>query len=72
CALPIYASAKDFAGLCKKYRDHLPEIDYDPYPLKEKAKIQEVPTGFNKIKAFRARHRCNDGETILYHLMVEM
>jgi hypothetical protein len=50
----------------------IPEIDYDPYPLKEKVKIEEAPTGFNKIKAFRARHRFNDGETILYHLLVEM
>ncbi|MCX6579663.1 MAG: hypothetical protein NT166_05710 [Candidatus Aminicenantes bacterium] len=40
--------------------------------MKKKAEIEEVPTGLNKIKAFRARHRCNDGETILYHLLVEM
>jgi hypothetical protein len=68
----VYASAKDFAGLCKKYRDHLPEIDYGKYPLIEKAEIEVVPTGFHKIKTFRARHRCNDGETILYHILVEM
>ncbi|MDQ1355192.1 MAG: Roc protein [Acidobacteriota bacterium] len=68
----VYASAKDFAGLCRKYREYLPKIDYGDYPLKVKAEIAEVPTGFNKIKAFRARHRCNNGETILYHLLVEM
>jgi len=67
----VYASAADFAGLCRKYRDHLPQIDYKPYPLLKDG-IEEAPTGFNKITAFRARHRCNDGETILYHLLVEM
>ncbi|MCX6581333.1 MAG: leucine-rich repeat domain-containing protein [Candidatus Aminicenantes bacterium] len=67
----VYASAADFADLCRKYRDHLPQIDYNPYPL-VKDGIEEVPTGFNKVAAFRARHRCNDGETILYHLLVEM
>jgi hypothetical protein len=66
----VYASAKDIAGLCRKYREYLPQIDYAPYPLK--GEIQEVPTGFHKIKAFRARHQCNDGETILNHLLVEM
>ncbi|HLP46392.1 MAG TPA: hypothetical protein VK469_10610, partial [Candidatus Kapabacteria bacterium] len=66
----VYASAKDFAVLCQKYREYLPQINYAPYPLKEE--IKEVPTGFYKIKVFRARHQCNDGETILYHLLVEM
>jgi len=67
----VYSSAADFAGLCLKYLDHLPQIDYKPYPLLEDG-IEEAPTGFNKITAFRARHRCNNGETILYHLLVEM
>jgi hypothetical protein len=34
--------------------------------------IEEVHTGFNKIAAYRARHRCNKGETVLYHLLVDM
>jgi len=66
----MYASAKDFSDLCRKYREHIEHIDYNPYPLQ--GKIEEAPTGFNKIMAFRARHRCNKGETILYHLLVEM
>jgi len=67
----VYASAGDFAGLCRKYRDHLPQIDYKLYPLLKNG-IEEAPTGLNKVAAFRARHRCNNGETILYHLLVEM
>jgi hypothetical protein len=68
--LLVYASAKDFAGLCRKYREHLEQIDYESYGLK--GKIEEAETGFNKIAAFRARHRCNKGETVLYHLLVDM
>ncbi|MCX6583357.1 MAG: hypothetical protein NT166_24535 [Candidatus Aminicenantes bacterium] len=67
----VYSSAKDFKGLCKKYREHLQQIDYESYPLLKDG-IEEVPTGFNKIAAFRAHHRCNKGETILYHILVEM
>jgi hypothetical protein len=67
----VYASATDFAGLCRKYRDHLPQIDYKLYPLLKDG-IEEAPTGFNKVAAFRAQHQCNKGETILYHLLVEM
>ncbi len=68
----VYASAPDFEDLCKKYRDHLKHIDYDIYGLK--GEIQEVKTGFNKITAFRAHHRCNkgEGETVLYHLLADM
>jgi len=66
----VYSSAKDFNGLCRKYRDHLEQIDYESFPLIKG--IEEVPTGFNKIAAFRARHRCNKGETVLYHILVEM
>ena len=66
----VYASAADFAGLCRKYRDHLEKIDYKSCPLQ--GKIEETDTGFGKITAFRARHRCNTGETVLYHLLVEM
>jgi hypothetical protein len=67
----VYASAKDFPVLCRKYRDHLRQIDYKPYPL-VKDGIEEAETGFDKITALRARHRSNKGETILYHLLVEM
>ncbi|HLP61272.1 MAG TPA: COR domain-containing protein, partial [Candidatus Deferrimicrobium sp.] len=67
----VYASAKDFTGLYRKYRDHLKQIDYESYPL-VKDGIEEAKTGFNKITAFRARHKCNKGETVLYHLLVEM
>ncbi|NIM17826.1 MAG: hypothetical protein GTO45_38105 [Candidatus Aminicenantes bacterium] len=66
----VYASVKDFEGLCRKYREHLEQIDYESYGLK--GKIEEAETGFNKIAAFRAHHRCNKGETVLYHLLVEM
>jgi len=66
----VYSSAKDFNGLCRKYRDHLEQIDYKFFPLI--SGIEEVLTGFNKIAVFRARHRCNKGETVLYHLLVEM
>jgi hypothetical protein len=66
----VYGAALDFEGLCKKYRDHLKHIDYDIYGLK--GEIQEVKTGFNKITAFRAHHRCNKGETVLYHLLADM
>jgi hypothetical protein len=67
----VYSSAKDFPGLCGKYHDHLKQIDYKPYPL-VKDGIDEIETGFDKITAFRARHQCNKGETVLYHLLVEM
>jgi internalin A len=66
----VYASAKDFAGLCRKYLEHLEHIDYESYGLK--GKIEEAETGFNKITAYRAHHRCNEGETVLYHLLVAM
>ncbi|MCU0288012.1 MAG: hypothetical protein MUF15_16665 [Acidobacteria bacterium] len=66
----VYSSAKDFGDLCRKYRDHLQQIDYGTYPLKKE--IKEVPTGFNKIRAFRAGHQYNESETILNHLLVEM
>jgi internalin A len=66
----VYASAKDFAGLCKKYREHLEQIDYESYGLK--GGIEDAHTEFNKIAAFRGRHRCNTGETVLYHLLVDM
>jgi hypothetical protein len=66
----VYGAALDFEGLCKKYREHLKLIPYDTYGLR--GEIQEVKTGFNKITAFRARHRCNKGETVLYHLLADM
>jgi internalin A len=67
----VYASGKDFGGLCRKYREHLENIDYESYPLMKDG-IEEVHTGFHKIAAYRARHRCNKGETVLYHLLVDM
>jgi hypothetical protein len=66
----VYALAKDFEGLCRKYREHLEQIDYESYGLKDG--IEDVHTGFNKITAYRARHRCITGETVLYHLLVDM
>jgi internalin A len=66
----VYASAADFAGLRRKYRAHLEKIDYKVYPLQ--GKIAETKTGFNKIMAYRARHRCHKGETVLNHILVEM
>jgi len=67
----VYSSAKDFGGLCRKYRDHLKQIDYETYPLVKNG-IDDVETGFDKITAFRAHHLGNKGETVLYHLLVEM
>jgi internalin A len=66
----VYITAADFPGLCQKYRAHLEKIDYKAYPLQ--GKITEPETGFNKIMAFRGRHRCHKGETVLYHILVEM
>jgi hypothetical protein len=66
----VYASAKDFEDLCKKYRDHLDHMDYETYSLQ--GEIKEIETGFNKIKAYRAWHRVNTGETVLYHILVDM
>jgi hypothetical protein len=66
----VYVTAEDFAGLCRKYRAHLEKIDYKAYPLQ--GKIAETKTGFNKIMAHRARHRCHKGETVLIHILVEM
>ena len=66
----VYGAAPDFEGLCQKYRDHLKHIDYDTYELK--GEIVEMETGFNKIAAYRAHHRCNKGETVLYHLLADM
>jgi hypothetical protein len=66
----VYAAAADFVGLCRKYRAHLEKIDYKTYPLQ--GKITEPKTGFNKIMAYRARHRCHKGETVLDHILVEM
>jgi hypothetical protein len=67
----VYASAQDFEGLCKKYREHLEHIDYESYTLMKDG-IEEIHTVFNKIAAYRARHRCNKGETVLNHLLVAM
>ena len=67
----VYSSARDFVDLCRKYREHLEHIDYESYTLMKDG-IEEVHTGFNKIAAYRARHRCNKGETVLYHLLVDM
>jgi hypothetical protein len=66
----VYGEAKDFVGLCKKYRAHLDHIDYESYALH--GEIETVATGFHKMAAFRARHRCNEGETVLNHILVEM
>jgi len=66
----VYAAAADFPGLCQKYRAHLEKIDYKAYPLQ--GKIAETETGFNKIMAYRAHHRCHKGETVLDHILVEM
>ncbi len=66
----VYAAAADFAGLCRKYRTHLEQIDYKAYPLL--GKIAEPDTGFNKIMAYRGRHRCHTGETVVAHILVEM
>jgi Leucine-rich repeat (LRR) protein len=67
----VYASAKDFEELCRKYLEHLEQIDYESYTLMKNG-IEEVLTGFNKIAAYRARHRCNKGETVIYHILVDM
>ena len=66
----VYGEAPDFEGFCKKYRAHLDHIDYDTYALL--GEIEKVETGFNKLAAYRARHRCNEGETVLNHILVEM
>ena len=66
----VYLSVKDFEGLCRKYRDQIEHIDYESYELL--GGIEEVDTGFSKIKAYRARHRIKTGETVLYHLLAEM
>jgi len=66
----VYGEAKDFEGLCKNYVAHLAGIDYETHALK--GKIEEIETGFNKVTAFRGRHRVNKGETVLYHILVEM
>jgi hypothetical protein len=66
----VYASTAEFADLCRKYRAHLEKMNYQSFPLQ--GKIAESNTDFNKITAFQARHRCNTGETVLYHLLVEM
>jgi hypothetical protein len=66
----VYVTAADFVGLCQKYRAHLEKIDYKAYPLQ--GKIAEPETGFNKIMAYRGRHRCHKGETVLDHILVEM
>ncbi|HLP47318.1 MAG TPA: hypothetical protein VK469_15305, partial [Candidatus Kapabacteria bacterium] len=68
----VYSAAKDFGDLCRKYRDHLQQIDYASYELKGEIEEPHTDTGFNKIKVFRARHKCNESETILYHLLAEM
>ncbi|MCX6580167.1 MAG: leucine-rich repeat domain-containing protein [Candidatus Aminicenantes bacterium] len=65
----VYATAPDFPVLCKQYRENLSRIEYQ-YPLI--GEIEDTGTGFNKIKAYRTRHRCNEGETLLYHILVEM
>jgi internalin A len=66
----VYGDALDFASLCKRYRAHLDHIDYETYALQ--GEIEKVETGFNKLAAYRARHRCNEGETVLNHILVEM
>jgi hypothetical protein len=66
----VYLGVKDFVGFCEKYGEHLAQIDYDSYALK--GEIKETKSGFNKIFAYRARHKCNKGETVLNHLLVEM
>jgi len=66
----VYAEAKDFEKLCEKYGAHLAKIDYENYPLK--GEIEETKTGFNKIAAYSTRHKCNKGETVLNHVLVEM
>jgi hypothetical protein len=67
----VYASVKDFKKFCRKYQAHILKMDYSAYPLKKNS-IEEMETRFNKITAYRAHHRCNQGETILNHLLVEM
>ncbi|MGE5340122.1 MAG: COR domain-containing protein [Candidatus Omnitrophota bacterium] len=68
--LLIYASVKDFEKLCKTYREHIDHMNYGSYSLN--ANIEFTKTGFNKIVAFRSRHKCNSGEMVLYHILVEM
>jgi hypothetical protein len=67
----VYASVKDFKEFCRKYHAHILKMDYSAYPLKNNS-IEETKTGFNKIAAYRAHHQCNQGETVLNHLLVEM
>ncbi len=66
----VYGDAPDFASLCKRYRAHLDHIEYETYALQ--GEIEKVETGFNKLAAYRVRHRCNTGETVLNHILVEM
>jgi len=65
----VYATVDDFPPLCLQYLKNLSQIQYK-YPLIDQ--IEDIPTGFTKIKAYRTRHRCNEGETFLYHLLAQM
>jgi len=66
----VYVSETDFSQLCEKYREHLEKIDYKKNKLL--GQIETPTSGFNKITVYRARHRCNDGETVLNHILVEL
>jgi len=64
-----YVTVKNFGKFCRKYRTHLETIDYRSYTLRD---IKSIESGFNKIKLYKAWHRCISGITILYHLLVKM
>jgi len=68
----VYAAVKDFTGLCDKYRGHIAAIDYGAVPLIKEKSIETLDSGYNKVMVYRAVHRCNHGETVLNHILVEM
>jgi len=66
----VYAGEKDFTGLCGKYMQHLGKISYGENTLL--GGIETVESGLNAIRVYRAKHKCNDGETELNHVLVRM
>jgi internalin A len=67
--LLVYAEAEDFPGLWKKYFEFLAEIDY---PYKLIGTPEELQTSYANIKLARTRHHREGGETIIYHIFINM
>ncbi|MGE5342868.1 MAG: COR domain-containing protein [Candidatus Omnitrophota bacterium] len=67
--LLVYSTG-NFEELCRNYQEYIQDMDYGSYTLYGDIEIPD--TGFNKITAFRARHKYNNNETVLYHILVEM